>query len=121
MTILTRRPLVVAILVAACSGVVSADNWPQWRGPAGTGASAETGLPHGEAVAIGMVMAFRLSVERGLCPAADLDRVIAHLEAVGLPIATDVDQDRLAARMRHDKKDGALVLTRGIGRAFLGA
>ena len=29
--------------------------------------------------------------------------------------------DRLAARMAHDKKDGALVLTRGIGQAFLDA
>jgi outer membrane protein assembly factor BamB len=45
MAILTRRSLVAAIVVAACSGVASADNWPQWRGPAGTGASVETGLP----------------------------------------------------------------------------
>jgi len=80
---------------------------------------AETGLPHGEAVAIGMVMAFRLSGERGLCPAEDLDRVVAHLEAVGLPTETDVAPDRLAARMRHDKKDGALILIRGVGQAFL--
>jgi len=79
---------------------------------------AETGLPHGEAVAIGMAMAFRLSVERGLCPAEDLDRVEAHLEAVGLPVTTDLPTERLAARMRHDKKDGALILTRGIGQAF---
>ena len=80
---------------------------------------AETGLPHGEAVAIGMAMAFRLAVERGLCPARDADRVIAHLASVGLPVETEVSADRLAARMRHDKKGGALVLTRGIGRAFL--
>ena len=81
---------------------------------------AETGMLHGEAVAIGMAMAFRLSVERGLCPAADAERAIAHLDAVGLPTGTDVPSDRLAARMRHDKKGGARVLTRGIGRAFLG-
>jgi 3-dehydroquinate synthase len=80
---------------------------------------AETGILHGEAVAIGMAMAFRRSVERGLCPAADAERAIAHLDSVGLPTATDVAPDRLAARMRHDKKGGALVLTRGIGRAFL--
>ncbi len=42
-------------------------------------------LLHGEAVAIGMVMAFRLSAAMGLCPEADLDRVLAHYEAVGLP------------------------------------
>jgi 3-dehydroquinate synthase len=82
---------------------------------------AETGIRHGEAVAIGMAMIFRLSVELGLCPDEDAERVIAHLEAVGLPTATDLDPDRLAERMRHDKKAGARVLTRGIGRAFLQA
>jgi 3-dehydroquinate synthase len=82
---------------------------------------AETGMLHGEAVAIGMAMAFRLSVERGLCPAQDAERAIAHLEAGGLPTATRLDPARLAARMRHDKKGGALVLTRGIGKAFLTA
>jgi len=80
---------------------------------------AETGLPHGEAVAIGMAMAFELSVERGLCPPEDAARAIAHLAAIGLPVTTDVKPALLAARMAHDKKDGALVLTRGIGRAFL--
>jgi 3-dehydroquinate synthase len=78
---------------------------------------AETGMAHGEAVAIGMVLAFRLSVERGLCPPADLARVTAHLEAIGLPTTADLDPARLAARMAHDKKQG-LVLTRGIGQAF---
>ncbi|MEA3048163.1 MAG: 3-dehydroquinate synthase [Sphingomonadales bacterium] len=80
---------------------------------------AETGLRHGEAVAIGMAMAFRLSVERGLCPPEDADRAIAHLESAGLPTATDVDPARLAARMVHDKKGAARILTRGIGKAFL--
>jgi 3-dehydroquinate synthase len=80
---------------------------------------AETGMRHGEAVAIGMAMAFRLSVERGLCPAHDAERAIAHLAAVGLPTRTDLDPSRLAKRMAHDKKGAALVLTRGIGQAFL--
>jgi 3-dehydroquinate synthase len=82
---------------------------------------AETGMRHGEAVAIGMAMAFRLSVERGLCPPADAERAIVHLAAAGLPTSTGVDPSRLAARMAHDKKGAALVLTRGIGRAFLAA
>jgi 3-dehydroquinate synthase len=80
---------------------------------------AETGIRHGEAVAIGMATALRLSVERGLCPPEDAVRAIAHLEAVGLPTVTDLDQARLAARMAHDKKGPALVLSRGIGKAFL--
>lgn len=82
---------------------------------------AETGMRHGEAVAIGMAMALRLSVERGLCPREDAERAIAHLESVGLPTSTEVEPERLAARMAHDKKGGALVLTRGIGKAFLAA
>jgi 3-dehydroquinate synthase len=80
---------------------------------------SETGLPHGEAVAIGMAMAFRLSVERGFCPPEDAGRAIAHLASVGLPTATSVDPARLAARMAHDKKGAARILTRGIGKAFL--
>jgi 3-dehydroquinate synthase len=80
---------------------------------------AETSLPHGEAVAIGMVLALRLSVERGLCPPADLERVVAHFTAIGLPVATDADPDALARRMAHDKKGADLILARGIGRAFL--
>ena len=86
-------------------------------------------LMHGEAVAIGMVMAFELSAQLGLCPAADVARVRAHLSAVGLP--TDIaglkggqwDVGRLLAHMARDKKvaDGRLtfILTRGIGAAFV--
>jgi 3-dehydroquinate synthase len=67
-----------------------------------------------------MATAFRLSAESGLCPPEDAERAIAHLEAVGLPTTTDADPDRLAERMRHDKKGGSRVLTRGIGKAFVG-
>jgi 3-dehydroquinate synthase len=94
---------------------------------------AETGygdeLLHGEAVAIGMVMAFDLSVRLGLCPAEDAARVRRHLAAVGLPTGLDTDSGRLwnpaslLAHMRRDKKvkDGRVtfVLARGIGQAFV--
>src|SRR4051812_10652445 len=55
---------------------------------------AESGMLHGEAVAIGMAMAFRRSVELGLCPAEEAERAIAHLDSAGLPTATDLDPDR---------------------------
>lgn len=85
-------------------------------------------LLHGEAVAAGMALAFALSSERGLCPAADATRVAAHLQAVGLP--TDVrgcglaaDGAALTAHMRHDKKASGgtvpFLLARGIGRTYL--
>jgi 3-dehydroquinate synthase len=86
-------------------------------------------LRHGEAVAIGLVLAFELSVRLGLCPAEDAERVRAHLDSVGLP--TGLSQVRasgwssaaLLEHMRRDKKvkDGQVtfVLTRGIGKAFV--
>lgn len=80
-------------------------------------------LLHGEAVAIGMVLAFALSAERGLCPAADVARVRSHLEAVGLPTGFDADPSALVRHMRQDKKaaDGRVpfILARGVGAAFV--
>lgn len=94
---------------------------------------AETGygevLIHGEAVAIGMIMAFELSERLGLCPPEDCVRLRAHFDAMGLPTRIgDIagrgrTPEALLDHMRQDKKlqDGkiAFVLTRGIGKAFL--
>jgi len=86
-------------------------------------------LLHGEAVAIGMVMAFDLSVRLGLCPPDDAERLRRHLTSVGLPTSLPDHPDdgwqvdRLLSHMAKDKKvlDGqlTLVLTHGIGKAFL--
>ncbi|MDQ3139517.1 MAG: 3-dehydroquinate synthase [Pseudomonadota bacterium] len=85
-------------------------------------------LLHGEAVAIGLGLAFRLSAARGLCPQIDAERVMAHSQSVGLPAAlaeakTPATPSELAALMVNDKKavDGALrlILARGIGQAFV--
>jgi len=85
-------------------------------------------LLHGEAVALGMVMATALSVRMDLCPAADLERTRRHLEARGLRVRVgDVAEpswtaERLLDHMMLDKKvrgrKPTFVLTRGIGRAF---
>lgn len=89
---------------------------------------AETGfsdrLLHGEAVAIGLVLAFRLSAARGLCPPADAARVEACLARIGLPTEPPpADPARLVAHMAHDKKkEGGtipFILARGIGDAFV--
>jgi 3-dehydroquinate synthase len=83
------------------------------------------GLVHGEAVAVGMVLAARLSANLGLAPAQDTERLVAALEALGLPTAVPagLDPDALLARMRLDKKNLSgtlrLILWRGIGRAFV--
>jgi 3-dehydroquinate synthase len=94
---------------------------------------AETGfgaeLLHGEAVAIGMRMAFDLSVRLGFCPSDDATRVRRHLDAIGLPTHLSRQRawraDDLVAHMGHDKKvrDGKVtfILARGIGKSFVAA
>jgi 3-dehydroquinate synthase len=44
-------------------------------------------LLHGEGVAIGMALAFRLSVALGVCSGQDADRFTRHLDSIGLPSA----------------------------------
>jgi 3-dehydroquinate synthase len=90
-------------------------------------------LLHGEAISLGMVLAFQFSARRGLLPAADAARVERHLAAVGLPtrvastfssISVGVPSaDRLMQLMAQDKKvkRGKLtfILARGIGGSFI--
>jgi len=86
-------------------------------------------LIHGEGVAIGMALAFRLSVKLGLCAGQDAERFIRHIKAVGLPASiagipgSRPGTDELVAAMAHDKKvtDGKLtfILLKGLGQAFV--
>jgi len=85
-------------------------------------------LLHGEAVALGCLMAFDLSVRLGLCPEADFERLRRHCAAVGLKVALPKleagwDEQRLFDHFAHDKKvaDGRLVfiIARGIGQSFI--
>lgn len=64
------------------------------------------GLNHGEAVAVGMVLAARLSARLGLAALADAERLAALLTRFGLPVALPpaLDAEALLARMRLDKK-----------------
>ena len=93
---------------------------------------AETGyssdLVHGEAVAVGMALAFHYSVRRGHCDAADAQRVENHLKNAGLPYDLNSASVRasgktLVEHMLHDKKmtSGNLpfLLANGIGQTFL--
>ena len=87
-------------------------------------------LLHGEAVAIGICLAFRLCRELGLTDEPAVHRVVAHFSAVGLPTRiADIpggqtpDAATLVKIMGQDKKvrDGklTLILVRGIGNAFV--
>jgi len=87
-------------------------------------------LLHGEAVAIGICLAFRLSAELGLIDAGSVARVESHLASAGLPTriadiagAGRPDAAGLLAIMAQDKKvrEGrlTLILVRAIGQAFV--
>jgi len=86
-------------------------------------------LLHGEAVAIGMVMAFSLSGKLGLCNDEETARIEAHLKAVNLPASLSGIAEpswtpaRLLSHMSQDKKVLAgqltFILARRIGEAFI--
>ncbi len=85
-------------------------------------------LLHGEAVGIGLVLAFEVSARMGLCAQEEPGRVAAHLERMGMKRRlADVpgelpDADALMALMAQDKKVRAgrltFILARGIGEAY---
>ena len=85
-------------------------------------------LVHGEAVAIGMVLAHQFSARLGLISEDTAARVEAHLKAVGLPVSMKEiaglpSADVLMSYIAQDKKvsRGSLtfILTRGLGQSFI--
>ena len=85
-------------------------------------------LHHGEAVSIGMVLAFKFSAYLGYCNTHEALKVSEHLNQVGLPTSlSDIDINlnvtRFIDQMMLDKKvsDGQLVfiLAHKIGHAFI--
>ncbi|MBC8050109.1 MAG: 3-dehydroquinate synthase [Chitinophagales bacterium] len=90
-------------------------------------------LIHGEAISIGMALAFQFSVKEGFCPHMDASRAISHLIKAGLPTRLNdlerltgkqpPDTTHIIALMEQDKKvvQGAhtLILAYSIGDAFI--
>jgi 3-dehydroquinate synthase len=123
----------IATSVAFKAGVVARDetergermllNLGHTFGHAIEAEQAYGGLLHGEAVAVGMVLAAKLSAALGHAPATDTRRLAALLTRLGLPteLPSGLQADALLQRMRLDKKalSGVprLVLWRGIGAA----
>lgn len=89
----------------------------------GYGSPDNDNLNHGEAVAVGMVLAATLSARLGLASGEATERLRDLLVAYGLPVTIPrgLAPEALLARMRLDKKNQAgrlrLVLWRGIGQA----
>jgi 3-dehydroquinate synthase len=77
---------------------------------------------HGEAVAVGMVMAAELSKRAGLLPKEDADRVKALIARAGLPVqGPELAIERYLDLMQGDKKAAGgqmrFILLDGLGRA----
>ncbi|MCG5499670.1 3-dehydroquinate synthase [Ectothiorhodospira lacustris] len=96
------------------------------------GHAIETGLGygrwlHGEAVAMGMVMAARMSCRMGWMGESDMERITALIHAAGLPVEAPpgLSATRFRELMAVDKKvrQGRLrlVLMRGIGQSLVTA
>ena len=80
-------------------------------------------LPHGEAVAIGMVIENEMSEKAGISPVGSTDRIRKLLKFNGLPVMTGVSFKELGPIMKNDKKNmsGTLnaVFLEDIGHAGL--
>ncbi len=82
-----------------------------------------SGLPHGEAVGIGMVMAARLSQKMGLITEAEVKRLRDLILLYGLPVTYKGLCTEVFEVMKNDKKRGgdsiSLILLESIGKAII--
>jgi 3-dehydroquinate synthase len=81
-------------------------------------------VSHGEAVAIGMLAAARISHEMGILTPGELDRLADLIKRAGLTTrAPKLDVERLVSAMKHDKKveQGKMrfILPRSLGEVFI--
>ena len=85
-------------------------------------------LLHGEAVSIGMEMAFYFAAAQGICAQEDAARVSAHLVATDMPTLKDAAHllakpEALLSHMGQDKKNEGghltLILPRAIGETYV--
>lgn len=78
-----------------------------------------TGIPHGQAVSIGLVFAANLSIEKGLLSIEERDRLENILSNFGLPTKTDANPKHIFEVLQKDKKRENefvhFVLMKGIG------
>ena len=82
-----------------------------------------TGVPHGEAVSMGMVIASNLSFKRGLLTAEEDQRLQVLLNDLSLPTRFDSKTEGVAEAIGKDKKRAGdhihFVLLNGIGNAVV--
>lgn len=82
-----------------------------------------SGLSHGEAVGIGMVLISKAAERAGLTAPGTSEKIITLLERYNLPTATDRNMDELAKATALDKKSAGknlrLILLHEIGDAYI--
>ncbi len=85
--------------------------------------ATEYAVPHGEAVAIGIVKAARLSRNLGYIDSSLVDRILKTLWQIGLPTDIALDGERWYAAMATDKKwQGGLsrfIVLKALGEAAI--
>ncbi len=96
-------------------------NYGHTLGHAFEALSGYRGLVHGEAVAIGMVLAARISAAEGLCRQDDVLRICALIARCGLPIGIPhYDRQLLLNAIAADKKSKSgsitFICNQGIGK-----
>ena len=111
------------------ASIVEADEWEtdvrsilnfgHTIGHAVEAATGYQGPNHGEAVAMGMVVAANIAVRRKICPVEALNRLKKLLQAFRLPTSLLIDAGEVLRFVRYDKKiqdrHVRFVLLRGIG------
>jgi 3-dehydroquinate synthase len=87
-------------------------------------AASDFGLKHGQAVAIGMMAAARISSRMGILEESEVVRLEVVIRQAGLPVVMpELDKEKVMEAMQHDKKvrDDRIrfVLLKSIGNAFI--
>ena len=83
------------------------------------GATSYT-LPHGEAVAMGLVLETRVAEKMGIAVPGTAEQISALLRQVGLPVAIPetIDRERAIGVMRSDKKNRSGVIHGSLVESF---
>ncbi len=84
---------------------------------------------HGEAVSIGICLAFKLSSRMGYCPQIETDRVVSFLKKLTLPTSLNEAQNltittsEMLKKFKYDKKNKnnqlTFILNEKIGKSFI--
>lgn len=82
-----------------------------------------TGIPHGEAVSLGMVLAASISVRKQLLSEEEFHRITRLLKNLKLPTALEYDKKEVMDALKKDKKREGdhihFVLINGIGKSVI--